>query len=819
MPDLGSIVIALRAVDEASSVMDKVRASTSILANAASQLGGPFEAAGNIMQGFAGAGVAGAVITAAAEAAKGLQECIKAATASEAVWSSLGAAVERSGQAWEAVKKGTEDALLAMSKTTTYSDEQLAQALEKLLTFGLSYDEAMKALGQTIDFAAAKHMDLESAATIVGKAMDGNTAILKRYGVDVATSKDQVAALKDVQEAAAAAIKAMGDGISTWVTNVTAAIGADAQFEQGLTSAKDKAAFLIEQFKQGAIDTPQFTAAMQSLGVPLDEAAVKGGSAAEVLAKLNEQFGGAAQSAASTYAGIQERLNNATGEVSEKIGMIFLPALASITEAFIPVVDWLGQGVDAISAWLTEVGKMPEVQGIVAAVQDAFGNWWKGLQDLWNFLVDTFGPVLQELIGAFREIWDALQPAIDAVREVWDAIFGGMDTGDWFKDFLKLIALFIREEVVPAIKAAVPVIRELAEGFKTMADMIVGPIETMKALIIGFLDGVRRAFQDFYNWLVGHSLWRDLWDTMVRIASGILPGFVQMMLGIFSSLSGALGGIWNQMQTAFGDSINRIRDTLTGGWETIKANAISIWDEVAARSTDIMTRVQTDLTGILTNISRTFTDSFGGMRAMFDSIVGGIQDLWSGAWNNIARTGADLMRLITGDTSGFAEGETRTMYALADAIATSAAEGWNAAAGAVQQGLATAGQAISGFWNWLVGGSVWQEGLNLLIRLTDAKMTELAALVDARIADMRAAYSAAMGSPTFGGPMMPEAWLGAGGAAAPTRAATAAAAPSPVTLNPTIPITSIIQVDGETVMKVVERRIIEQHYLCSWRSA
>jgi hypothetical protein len=58
---------------------------------------------------------------------------------------------------------------------------------------------------------------------------------------------------------------------------------------------------------------------------------------------------------------LQERLKNATGKLSEKIGNMLLPTLASLTEAFIPIVDKFGEGVDAIQAWVTEVGKMPEV--------------------------------------------------------------------------------------------------------------------------------------------------------------------------------------------------------------------------------------------------------------------------------------------------------------------------------------------------------------------------------------------------------------------------------------------------------------------------
>jgi phage-related protein len=837
--NVGNIIIAIKAVDEASGVMGKIQASMNLVAGQLSQLGGGFAQVGGVIQGFAAGGVAGAAVVAVGEITKGLQDCIKEATASEAVWASLDAAVERSGTAWDKVSTATHDALLAMQKTTTYSDEQLAAALERLMTFGLSYDDAMKALGKTLDFAAAKHMDLESAATLVGKAMDGNTGIMKRYGVDIATTKDQAAALAAAQDAAAKAIKAMGDGVGTWVTNVTAAIGADSQFEQGVASAKDKAAYLIEQFKQGAIDTPQFTTAMQSLGVPLDQVALKGGSAEAVLSKLNEQFGGAAQAAASTYAGIQERLKNATEEVGEKIGTIFLPALASLTEACIPIVDELGKGVDAISAWLGEVAKMPEVQAAATAVGDAFSALWAGMKDWYQFIVDTFGPVIEELIGAFREVWEACSPIIEALGEIWDAITGGMDTGDWLKDFLKLVALFIREEVVPAIKALVPLIKDMADGFKQMADFVIEPINTMKALVIGFLDALHDAFQNFYNWLVGGSLWQDLWNALVNVASAILPGLVTMLTSVFSSLSGALKGIWDQMQTAFNTAIISIQNTLSAGWETIKANAISIWDEVATRSTEIVTKLSDDLTtiwsgiqgmvesvmtgveetmtGIITNIQTVFVDSFTNMKQMFDEMVGDIQTLWNMAWSNIQQIGEALMALISGDVSSFVNITQNYMDSMGETVASTASDAWNTVSNTISGALDTAASAVSGFWNWLVGGSEWQDGLDLLISVTDQKMAVLAGIVQSRIDEMKAAYSTAMGSPLFGAPAMPESWLGGGAGGAGGAAASPIVNVAPPQVSVTTPIT--VQVDGATVARTVERRLIANRQLSAWRSA
>jgi len=72
------------------------------------------------------------------------------------------------------------------------------------------------------------------------------------------------------------------------------------------------------------------------------------------------------------------------------------------------------------------------------------------------------------------------------------------------------------------IKAVVPVIKGFADAIKTAADFIVGPINAMKDAIGGFIKFITDAFQGFYNWLVGGSLWMDLWNQVVAVA-GMIP--------------------------------------------------------------------------------------------------------------------------------------------------------------------------------------------------------------------------------------------------------------------------------------------------------
>jgi phage-related protein len=615
---LGNVVVAIKAVDEASGVMGKIQSSLGLLGGALQNLGGGFAAVGTVVQGFAAGGVAGAAIGALGEVAKGLQDCIKEATSSEAVFASLGAAVTRSGTAWDTVSEATKNALLAMQKTTTYSDEELAAALERLMTFGLSYDDAMKALGKTLDFASAKHMDLETAATLVGKAMDGNTAILKRYGVDVATSKDAAVALKDAHDAAATAIKAMGGSVDAWVTSVTTAIGADSAFGSGLTSAKDKAQYLIDQFQQGNIDLPQFTQAMTSLGVQLDETKMKGGTAEEVLSKLNEQFGGAAGEAAKTYAGTQERLKNATEEVGERIGTIFLPALTSLTEGMIPVVDWLGQGVDAITGWMTEVGKMPEVQGAITFVTEAFQGLGKYLGDVWKFMQDTFGPALTELMGAFKELWDALSPIGDALKELL-GIFGDTGNLDLLKMAISFVVLEIRA-VADIIKEVAPYIKAFAQAFRDAADFVTPILTQIVAAIRAFTADLQSVFQAFYDWLVGGSLCTDIWNQVVMIAGRMIG---QMLTDLGTKL-------FSPMQTAFTDALQQVQSTWSTGWQSVQTTFNTITSQV---QTDLNTRLDTmivDLRESTNQYAPTAAFALQGMQGSMNAGMSLIHGDWQG---------------------------------------------------------------------------------------------------------------------------------------------------------------------------------------------
>ena len=79
----------------------------------------------------------------------------------------------------------------ALQKTTAFNDEQIISAQAVIQSY-IGHREVTEELTQaTLDFAAAKKMDLASAAEVVGKSIGSSTNALSRYGVEITDSTDK----------------------------------------------------------------------------------------------------------------------------------------------------------------------------------------------------------------------------------------------------------------------------------------------------------------------------------------------------------------------------------------------------------------------------------------------------------------------------------------------------------------------------------------------------------------------------------------------------------------------------------------------------
>ncbi len=138
-------------------------------------LGGPMAKLA-IAAAAAGAAIAGVVI----------HKSIKAAAEYEEAVNALNVALNSSGQFSKAASEGMRSFADELQKTTKFSDDQVLSTATLIQNLGrLSVDALKPATKAAMDLSAALGMDLTSAASLVGKAANGNVAAFARYGIEI----------------------------------------------------------------------------------------------------------------------------------------------------------------------------------------------------------------------------------------------------------------------------------------------------------------------------------------------------------------------------------------------------------------------------------------------------------------------------------------------------------------------------------------------------------------------------------------------------------------------------------------------------------
>jgi phage-related protein len=824
---LGNVVIAIQAIDEASGVFGTIQASMGLLGGALSQLGPGFTQLGSIIQGFAAGGIAGAAIMASVQIVKGLQDSVKAAADSQSAWVSLQSTLHLTGSAWDDMHTKLSTVVDKLRETTTFSDIQLVGALQRMASFGMSSAQAMDALGTAAELAAAKHIDLDTAATALGKAFDGNTMLLRRYGVEVSTISQETTLAKE-------AIKELGDKIQTatgpQIDAFTAAMkDAGLSVDDATGKLKSHAQIVKEletAWTNGSISADQLSAITATLGLNFQGAKVHAADFAGTLGQVNAQYGGAAEAQAETYAGLQERLGNAWTTLSEKIGTLLLPALSSILEKMIPVVDAFGKGVDAIQVWLAEVAKIPEVKSTL----DALGEAWSGLeqwfQDAANTVTTVLGPALSDLWGSLKELWDAVKPLFDAFKELWDALTGGGPNVDVFRLLVQALALQIMA-LAEAIKLVAPYIKAFADTFKAAADAISPVLKQIRDAITTFLSDLKTAFQDFYNWLIGASLWTDMWDQVLAVTgqmvaqllSDLQSKLFDKMTDAFQTVTQGVQDIWNKswqaIQTAFESVIGQIQTSVNTNFDNMRgfitenmgqyapiANGAlnAIWFVIDAG----LALVKGDWQGALNNMhdalnafwsaiqdatSAAFSAleaAFTGAMTAFEGILSGGISTMESAWSAFASFIEQGLSQLSGSLGSAQSSVNTTVASMESTVATTTSS--------IQSTLASTWNAITtgaqNLWNALVGHSIWTDMLATMESQTKGSM--------ANILDT---FVGGFGNIT---PAVPST-------AALAKAGLGAPLSQPATTQQqaiTIPIT--VTLDGQVLTKTVKKTLIEQ---------
>lgn len=132
-------------------------------------------------------------------------------------------------QALGKVNKGLLGQASALQQVTAFGDETIISAQALLAAFVKDEDQLKKATEATLDLAAAKGMDLASAADLVGKTLGSSTNSLSRYGIEVEGAVGSTGRLNTLVNSIANAFggqaKAQADTLTGSIEQMQNAIG------------------------------------------------------------------------------------------------------------------------------------------------------------------------------------------------------------------------------------------------------------------------------------------------------------------------------------------------------------------------------------------------------------------------------------------------------------------------------------------------------------------------------------------------------------------------------------------------------------------
>jgi hypothetical protein len=479
MSAVGNVVIGIKAVDEASSTMDTIRASLGIFGDTISKLGGGFDSLGSVIKGFAGGGVMGGLAATVGEVASGLQDCFKAAKDSEDVWNKLAGTVERSGAAWTDVKDKIEAFASSAEKMSKFSDEKVAAALKTMMDYGMGLDEAMKSMATAMDLAAGKQIDLETAAKAVGRAFEGNASLLERMGVAVTESKDDSVVFADA------------------MTKLQEKFGGAAQKDLETYAGKQAlVANAMDNLKEkiGGALIPVMNTFQDMMGNVVkgaDAFVTDLGKAWKALSEIPE-----VKKIAESLSGAFADLQKGFGTVADELGKVLMPlfkelwtALGDVWKALSPVIDAFGE------VWTAIVG---------------VGKDGKEAYTIFNLIGDVLKVTIVPALSALVEGIKLVAPVIKVMA-------------DAFKVGIETILFWIGK-----LNEAFETIRKAAQGvsdfFTNLWSGLTG--QTTKG-VSEVTDEVKKgtsqitdAFDDLKKEISSESIWPDMWGNMVSQTRG-----------------------------------------------------------------------------------------------------------------------------------------------------------------------------------------------------------------------------------------------------------------------------------------------------------
>ena len=601
-------------------------------------LGGLFQSAGTksgkALLGIGAAAMAtGGILTAAGDKDTTAQNQLKAAIAG-------------TGKSWGTYSKGVEEAIKTGEKYG-YTANQSMDALKKLTMATHDPDKALKGFGLTLNMAAAKHVELSSAAQKLGLGLMGNTRGLKQYGIVIESNTKFASQAASATKAHDTAVTALGKAQQK-LTDITAVNASKSKLsvsaQIALRKAQDAVTIAIAKSGVGSLQAISASQKLSDMQLKLSSSSklsVSGQialrNAHDAVTKAQEKV----KQSSLTMTLAQKKAKDGAdnfNQVLAKGGKILAGQAAAGTETFTGKMKKLkAQVEDTVAGMGQKFGGMlmasgPALMGVGAIIETGvIGKTGKAIKNLATFSKES------KVVQMATKAWAAATWLLDAAMSA------------------NPIGI-----AVVAIAALVVGIIIAYNKFKPFREMV----DSLGRLLKG-------AFTDSIAW-VSHSLgvlwtdmqsiWKNIWNflktwgPLALVAIAPMIGIPLLIFQHWGAITKFLSGLWSSIQTIFGVGVKWVQSLVTGFiarevtgfhllWTSVSGIFSSLWKDVKGIWNGAINWISGIVSGFIALEIRGFTNFWNNISSIFSK-------LWTGAKTLFSTGLAGIVGLISGWARG-----------------------------------------------------------------------------------------------------------------------------------------------------------------------
>lgn len=548
------------------------------------------------------------------------------------------------------------------------------------VTTGLALDASLKAIADTL---LVYHLQTDSAASVasllfdaqaqLGLGVDTVAGALQRLqpriagsGVDLLTMLAITREIEPTLGTSQRAIQRLGSVLADFITPSATAQATLASLHVSLTDAngafigigpaldriRTALAGVQDPLERNADLTALFGANAQLAGVLL-----AGGSAGlEANRTALTAQGTAAAAAAQRNADLHQRFLIAQATVAtltDAIGSALLPALTSVANAVLPIINTIGQWVTlnpqlasqillvggALGAFLFVLANVgPAIAllnlpllalvGGVALLATAWVNNWNGMRDTVSGVVGTIGGIIGTLVAAFQGIVGAIMDPGHAVSQLRD-VFGAASPQiaaviTTIRSIVVTAFTFLSQNVIPALGQAfnwiaTNVLPPLGQAFGAVA----GWVRDNWPLISSIANQVGGAVRTVFLTIVGAI--QIAWPYLVGIGRVVFPIIgtaATILLNVIRAAFQLIGGIWQGAAIV----AKAVADGIGGAWSVLSTifNAVA---QAVGNSIGLITGLINGLVSVVQTVAGVIANFFGWLFGNLDKAGAGVKNL------------------------------------------------------------------------------------------------------------------------------------------------------------------------------------------------